>query len=306
MSLDKIFLTASQPLTSDIASDLVTSAANGFMLPLTQWSLEQRRGIAGVFTDIDDTLTAHGTIAPAALMALHALKNAGLHVIPITGRPVGWCRPFAIGDASLGQAAWPADAFVAENGGAGFLPDPAVSAGTGSMHVRYPQDSVTRANNRARMDEIAARVIAEVPGVQRTRDSDGRETDLAFDYREFVSLNDAQVAQVLHILQSAGMQTHVSSIHIHGSFGNFDKWQGARWIVRERFGRDLAQEIDQWVFVGDSGNDEAMFANAVHSVGVANIRQCAAQLKHLPRYVTQAQRGDGFAELASAILAARA
>ncbi len=299
-------MTTLQPLTSDIASDRVTSSADGVMLPLTLWPLEQRRGITGVFTDIDDTLTEHGAIAPAALQALRALKDAGLHVIPITGRPVGWCRPFATGDIDSGQTAWPADALVAENGGAAFLPDSTAPSGSGAMHVRYPQDSVTRANNRARMDEIAERVIAEVPGVQRTRDSAGRETDLAFDYREFVSLNDAQVAQVLQILRSEGMHTHLSSIHIHGCFGHFDKWQGARWAVQQLFGRDLTQELDHWVFVGDSGNDEAMFANAVHSVGVANIRQCAAQLKHLPRYVTLAKRGNGFAELASAILDARA
>jgi HAD superfamily hydrolase (TIGR01484 family) len=275
------------------------------MLPLTQWPMAQRREITGVFTDIDDTLTERGTIAPEALRALHALKNAGLHVIPITGRPVGWCRPFAIGNVASGQTAWPADAFVVENGGAAFLPDVEPQPHVGTLGVRYPQDAATRAKNRFRMDEIAARVIAQVPGVQRSRDSAGRETDLAFDYREFAALSDAQVAQVLQILQSEGMQTHLSSIHIHGCFGHFDKWQGACWAVRQLFDRDLSKEIDQWVFVGDSANDEAMFANAICSVGVANIRQCVAQLTHLPRYVTQAERGAGFAELVSTILAAR-
>jgi hydroxymethylpyrimidine pyrophosphatase-like HAD family hydrolase len=97
----------------------------------------------------------------------------------------------------------------------------------------------------------------------------------------------------------------VSSIHIHGCFGDFNKWQGACWIVQELLGRDLAQERERWVFVGDSGNDQAMFAQLPNSVGVANIRKVADKLSHLPTYITHGERGTGFAEAAAAILAAR-
>ena len=153
--------------------------------------------------------------------------------------------------------------------------------------------------------QVAAQVAAEVPGVALSRDSAGRETDLAFDYAEFDRHPPETVQQVLALLQREGMQTTVSSIHIHGCFGDFNKWQGANWIVRELLGRDLAQELDRWVFVGDSGNDQAMFQHFTHSVGVANIVRFAPQLTHLPRYVTQGERGAGFAEVARAILAHR-
>jgi hydroxymethylpyrimidine pyrophosphatase-like HAD family hydrolase len=100
------------------------------------------------------------------------------------------------------------------------------------------------------------------------------------------------------------MHTTVSSIHIHGCFGNFNKWLGACWIVQQLFGRDLAKELDRWVFVGDSGNDQAMFEHFTHSVGVANIRRFEPTLTHLPRYITPSERGAGFSEVAAVILKA--
>ena len=279
------------------------------MLPLADWPVCERHGIVGVFTDIDDTLTSDGAITPDALQALADLKAAGKVVIAITGRPIGWCAPFMTGDAR-----WPVDAMVAENGAVAFVPArPAdaiskigqePSSELDSLLLKlYQQDAVTRAANQMRMQQIAARVMFEVPGVFVTRDSVGRETDLAFDYHEHARLSPEKVQQVLTLLQSYGMHTTVSSIHIHGCFGNFDKWQGANWIVRELLGCDLEQELDRWVFVGDSGNDQPMFEHFTHSVGVANIQRFAEQLTHLPRYVARSERGAGFAELAAAITA---
>ncbi|MDP3171142.1 MAG: HAD hydrolase family protein, partial [Polaromonas sp.] len=66
------------------------------MLPLALWPAADRLRITGVFTDIDDTLTTEGAITADALQALSDLKAAGLQVIPITGRPVGWSEPFAL------------------------------------------------------------------------------------------------------------------------------------------------------------------------------------------------------------------
>ena len=269
------------------------------MQPLNLWSQESRRTLVGVFTDIDDTLTTDGAITPDALQAMADLKAAGLAVIPITGRPIGWCEPFMAGGPG---AAWPVDAMVAENGAVAFVQG---QGSRGSPTKLYQQDVATRRANQTRMRDIAALVAAEMPGVTLSHDSNGRETDIAFDYAEFARHTPETVQQVLAVLQRVGMQTTVSSIHIHGCFGDFNKWQGACWIVRELWGRDLAQELDRWVFVGDSGNDQAMFQHFTHSVGVANIARFVPQLQHLPRYVTQGERGAGFAEVARAILAGR-
>jgi len=273
------------------------------MRPLEDWPPAQRRGIRGVFTDIDDTLTTHGTITPEALDALAALKASGRKVIAITGRPIGWCERFMDG---VDQPRWPVHAMVAENGTVAFVEEENAMQARNDMGRAlskiYQQDAATRAENQARMRDVAQTVLREVPGVALTRDSSGRETDLAFDHGEFAALSPQTIARVVSLLQAQGLHTTVSSIHIHGCFGAFTKWTGAQWIVRALFNRDLAAELDEWVFVGDSGNDQAMFEHFVHSVGVANIAQVASTMTHLPRYVTRAARGAGFAEVAGRLL----
>lgn len=173
------------------------------------------------------------------------------------------------------------------------------------LHKIYQQDSATRTHNFTRMQQVAQRVLSEVPGSTLAQDSAGRETDIAIDHSEFSRLDAGQIAQVVRIMQSEGMSATVSSIHINGWFGAHNKLEGARWIVRELWGRELDTEIDRWVYVGDSTNDQLMFQHFPHSVGVANIRRFEAALTHLPRYITPSERGAGFAEVARQILSAR-
>ncbi len=274
------------------------------MHPLSDWPCSARAPIHGVFTDIDDTLTTDGAITADALQALADLKAAGLHVIPITGRPVGWSEPFA--------AAWPVDSIVAENGAVALLRAPRNFDPNGlqspcdkreQLLKLYQQDAATRASNFARMQQVLAEIEAAVPGARRATDSPGRETDIAIDHSEFTHLPQAAIDQAVALMHAAGMNATVSSIHINGWFGAHNKLEGARWIVRELFGRDLDAELERWVYIGDSTNDQLMFAHFPHSVGVANIARFVPQLRHLPRYVTQGERGAGFAELAQSLLA---
>jgi len=277
-----------------------------FLRPLTEWPAPVPGQLLGILTDIDDTLTTDGAITPDALQALGALKASGLHVIPITGRPVGWSEPFA--------AAWPVDAIVAENGAValrrvaessneiGRLPNQNMGM---QLSKSYQQDPATRATNYARMQQVLAQIEREVPGARRATDSPGRETDIAIDHSEFTHLPQDAIEHTVRIMCAAGMNATVSSIHINGWFGAHNKREGARWIVRELFGRDLDAEIERWVYVGDSANDQLMFAHFPHSVGVANIARFVPQLTHLPRYVTRGERGAGFAEVARAVLTTR-
>ena len=268
------------------------------MADLTKWPASVPNQLVGILTDIDDTLSTDGAVPVSVVKALAEFRAAGLHVIPITGRPVGWSVPFA--------QAWPVDAIVAENGAVALRRSGSGTAGEDCPLDRlYQQDETTRARNFARMEQVRAHIEATVPGARRATDSPGRETDIAIDHSEFTQLPQAKIDQCVALMRAAGMNATVSSIHINGWFGAHNKWEGARWIVRTLFGRALERETDRWVYVGDSTNDQVMFEHFEHSVGVANIARFAAQLVHLPRYVTQGERGAGFVELAQAILSAR-
>lgn len=268
------------------------------MRPLSEWQVPA--DLAGVFTDIDDTLTTNGAITEQALTALTDLKAAGLRVIAITGRPAGWSEPLA--------STWPVDAIVAENGAVALVPNSSqnglkpLSDKRQPLSKIYQQDADTRRANYTRMQTTLADIETLVPGARRARDSAGRECDIAIDHSEFTHLPQAAIDRCVALMRAAGMHATVSSIHINGWYGTHDKLQGARWIARELFGHSLDAEMDRWVYVGDSTNDEQMFRHFAHSVGVANIARFLPQLKHPPRYVTQEERGAGFAELAHAIL----
>jgi HAD superfamily hydrolase (TIGR01484 family) len=272
------------------------------MKPLAEWPLAARQGLVGVLTDIDDTLTTDGAITPDALQALADLKAAGLAVIAITGRPVGWSEPFA--------RSWPVDAIVAENGAVALQNTSQIDPRRNIyqrdvLSKTYLQDEATRRIHFARMQRVAQRVLVEVPGAQLAQDSPGRETDIAIDHSEFTSLTAVQIGQVVAILRSEGMHATVSSIHINAWFGDHNKWMGARWIVDMLFGRNIEEERERWAYVGDSTNDQQMFEALPHSIGVANVRRFEAQLAVKPCYITLGARGMGFSEVAQAVLAAR-
>ena len=257
------------------------------MFELKQWPSSHRRGIRGVFTDIDDTLTTEGAITADALNALTVLKASGLHVIPITGRPVGWSEPFA--------QSWPVDALVTENGSVALI----------GKQKLYQQDALTRERNFSKMQDVIQHILRMLPHAKLAIDSPGRETDVAIDHSEFTHLSQEDIAKVVTMMQQHGMNATVSSIHINGWFGSHNKFEGARWIVQSLFQRDLITELDQWVYVGDSTNDQLMFKHFQHSIGVANLRRFEAQLTHLPKYITRSDRGAGFAEVAQALLEVR-
>ena len=148
-------------------------------------------------------------------------------------------------------------------------------------------------------------MLRGVAGARLARDSAGRVTDIAIDHSEFAHLEPAAIQQAVSIMQAAGMNATVSSIHINGWFGDHDKLSGARWMLRRLFGRDLDAEIGRWLYVGDSTNDQLMFARLPLSVGVANLLRFADQLTVWPRYLAVAERGAGFAEVAGRLLGLR-
>ncbi len=251
----------------------------------------EARGVRAVLVDIDETLTTAGKLTATAYAALERLHGAGLHVVPVTGRPAGWCDHIA--------RMWPVDAVVGENGAFYF------HYSGNRLHKRFQDSPEALVQKRARLDAIAARILAAVPGCALASDQPYRETDLAIDYCEDVAPLPLEAAQrIAALMRAAGLTAKVSSIHVNGWFGEYDKLATTRRLFAERFGLELGAANREIVFAGDSPNDAPMFAFFEKSVGVANVRRFEDLMPEKPRYVTTAASGAGFAELAEHLLVA--
>ena len=264
------------------------------MRPLAEFPVEARGRIRGVFTDIDDTLTTHGRLFAAAYGALERLQRAGFLVVPVTGRPAGWCDHIA--------RMWPVDAVVGENGAFWFRHD----AKAGGLVKRYVVPDEERLKRGRKLLDIAAKVLAEVPGCALASDQRYREADIAIDFREDVpELPRGEVARIVEIMQKEGLTAKVSSIHVNGWFGGYDKLSTTKLMMREDFGIDLDAERDAFVFAGDSPNDQPMFAFFPNAVGVANVLQMADLMQDFPAWITPSAGAAGFAEIADALIPTR-
>lgn len=264
------------------------------MKPLDEFSAAARRDVLGVFFDIDDTFTSGGRLTAAAFGALERLKTSDVITVPITGRPAGWCDHIA--------RMWPVDGVVGENGAFYFRYDRVRRR----MQRRFLASESERAEARARLAHVGRNILREVPGSAIASDQHYRETDLAIDYCEDVQrLADSEVARIVGLFEGAGATAKISSIHVNGWFGNYDKLTMTKILMRECFGIDLEVDRGRFVFVGDSPNDAPMFAFFPHSVGVANILEFQESVAENPTYVCNARCGEGFSELADALLAAR-
>jgi len=262
--------------------------------PLAEFPVEARGRIRGVFTDIDDTLTTHGRLFGAAYGALERLQRAGLLVVPVTCRPAGWCDHIA--------RMWPVDAVVGENGAFWFRHD----AKAGRLVKRFVVADEERLKRGKKLLEIAGKILAQVPGCALASDQRYREADIAIDFREDVpELPRAEVARIVEIMEKEGLSAKVSSIHVNGWFGGYDKLSTTKLMMREDFGVDLDSERESFVFAGDSPNDQPMFAFFPNAVGVANVLEMADLMQDFPAWITPSAGAAGFAELADALIPTR-
>ena len=263
------------------------------MRQLAGFSPESRASIRGVLFDIDDTLTTEGRLTADAYSAMEALKNAGLIVVPITGRPAGWCDHIA--------RMWPVDGVVGENGAFYFYLDHAEK----KLKQRFVKPASERELDRSHLTRVAERILREVPGTALASDQRYREADIAIDFCEDVpALPREAVLRIQRIMESGGLNVKVSSIHVNGWYGSYDKLSTTKIFMRERFGLDLDLCKSEFVFVGDSPNDQPMFGYFPHSVGVANVKNFLDMMPTKPAYVTDAACGAGFVELATGLLEA--
>ncbi|KYG64432.1 HAD family hydrolase [Bdellovibrio bacteriovorus] len=242
-----------------------------------------------LLTDIDDTLTDEGLLGPEAYTALWKLHEAGIHVIPVTGRPAGWCEMIA--------RVWPVSGIVGENGGFYFRYHGK------KMHRHFFFDEKTQSENRKKLNALEKEILQKVPGCDLASDQFCRLMDLAIDFCEDVpALPRTEVQKIVDIFHSHGAQAKVSSIHVNGWFGAYDKLTMSLKFLQKEFSVTADEAKKVCGFSGDSPNDEPMFAYFPHSFAVANIQNFIDQIKNKPTYVTQQRGGLGFTEIANAIL----
>lgn len=246
-----------------------------------------------VLADIDDTISTEGKITAPAFEGLWLLREAGLKTIVVTGRPAGWCDHIA--------RFWPVDAVVGENGGFYFHHDGQ------RLHAKFLYSEAERAGFRARLEGIRDRILAEVPGCAVASDQPYRAYDLAIDFREDVApLPREAIVKIKDIFEAEGAHAKISSIHVNGWFGEFDKLSTSRLCLTDLFGVDAASEQDRFIFCGDSPNDEPMFGFFPLAFGMRNLLDLADLLEDKPAFITTHRAGAGFREVVDLVLKARA
>lgn len=259
------------------------------MKPLSEF---KKSKIEVFFTDIDDTLTDEGKLGPLAYASLWNLHEAGIKVVPVTGRPAGWCEMIA--------RFWPVDGIVGENGGMYFRYHDK------KMKRKFFFDERTQAENRKKLDKIREEVLREVPGCAIATDQFSRLMDLAVDFAEDVKpMSDKEIDKIVGVFERNGAIAKVSSIHVNGWFGNYDKLSMCKDFVRTEYGMDLEKDNEKFAFSGDSPNDEPMFAFFKNSFAVANLQNFISRIKSKPSFIADHEGGNGFAQIAEAVILSR-
>jgi HAD superfamily hydrolase (TIGR01484 family) len=250
---------------------------------------EFKNKIQLLLTDIDDTMTDEGLLGREAYDAMWRLRNGGIHVVPVTGRPAGWCELIA--------RLWPVSGVIGENGGFYFRYI------NKQMKRHFFFDEKTQKKNREKLDVIHDEVLKSVKGSAIASDQFCRLMDLAIDFCEDVPrLPKNEVQKIVQIFEKHGAHAKISSIHVNGWFGDYDKLTQSLNFLANEFGLDKDQARKQCAFAGDSPNDEPMWSFFPNALSVANITEFLSDLKNKPKYVSDHRGGLGFAEIADQIL----
>jgi len=250
------------------------------------------KSIRYVLTDIDDTLTYEGRMLSVAMAAMEHLQAGGIPVVAVTGRPAGWCDHIA--------RMWPVDGVVGENGAFYFRYD----SSERKMIRRYWKSKIDREKDRKRLELLKTHILSKVPGCNVSADQSFREADLAIDFCEDVpKLSLDAVEEIVDLFEKAGATAKISSIHVNGWFGEYDKLSMTRLMFKEIFKVNLNQIKNRVMYSGDSPNDAPMFEFFTHSVGVANLRSFEHLMTAKPRWITEKEGGYGFSEMVDYLLA---
>ena len=246
------------------------------LIPLAQAPPNCFQNIRLIATDMDGTLTTAGKFTPELLRSLQSLSTR-FEVLITTGRSAGWVSGLANYLPVVGA--------IAENGGLFY-----------SNHVERLLVPIPDLNqHRRKLADTFHQLQTQFPTLEESSDNRFRLTDWTFDV---IGLSLEELETIAAFCQSQGWSFTYSNIQCHIKSPQQDKAAGLLKVLENRFAPD------QILTVGDSPNDESLFdANLFpQSVGVANVLHYADQLTHQPTYITVAAEGEGFCELANALI----
>jgi hydroxymethylpyrimidine pyrophosphatase-like HAD family hydrolase len=259
--------------------------------PLTALSPDEAQSLRGLLFDLDDTLLSHGRLTLPAYRAVWSLREAGLDLVAVTGRPSGWGHVLA--------RQWPIAGCVTENGAVYAVRDGA------GVALRDGCGESERRDRRARLEHLVETVRRLVPEARLTDDVPLRRSDVTWDVGEREKLPEDAVQAVVRAIEQSGARWSRSSVHLHATYDADDKASGALRFLSQELAVEAGAAVVRFGFIGDSGNDAPCFAAFRTTFGVANVRAAAPSLSVPPRYVGEHAMGDGFAEVAGEILRKR-
>ena len=250
-------------------------------LPFKGFQADEAEQIKLFISDVDDTITTNGKLYPETLRSLWRLKRSGRMVVLLTGGSSGWA------DAYIRQ--WPVDAVIAESG---------------AVLLCYGKDGKIKYSNNPEIDPDVLRKKASLmkatSGLTLSSDQYARMFDVAYDKSK---LEPSEKNALLHLVRTMGGIAYESSIHINVAFGNYSKEQGVRYFMPKYYEYKPEEVLSKGIYLGDSLNDETMFAYMPMSVGMHSVEDLRASFVHLPKYITDGYSGEGFSEVVRALLA---
>jgi hypothetical protein len=264
-----------------------------FLNPLNQFPKSLKKKIKAIFFDIDDTFSGGPNthkIIHEAYRALWDLKNKGMVLVPVTGRPAGWCDLIA--------RMWPVDAVIGENGA--FYMKCVELDNHLKLKKIYLENEKIRMENKKKLQNLKKNLIKKFPKIKFASDQNYREFDLAIDIREDVKeISQKEIQKILDFVKEKKATAKLSSIHLNVWYGNYNKLDCLKKFLKNEQPKLKLEEI---VYIGDSPNDAPFFEALPVTIGVSNIKKFLNLIKTPPKFITQNPQGLGFCEFANFLL----
>lgn len=231
-----------------------------------------------VATDVDGTLTREGKLDPGVLAAIRRLVDAGVAVVPVSGRPAGEVQ----GLVRYLPGVWRG---LAENGLLEIVPDHA------PRWLGTPTD-------KDRLRRVGAALNAEcTAGLRLTGDDYCRLGDVAY---ERDGRDEPELLRLRAEAEARGVHLVWSNVHVHLAEAVPDKGSALLHLLAE-----MEVPASRVATIGDAPNDAGLFKSGrfALTVGTADVLAQLAYFPEPPAVVTAGREADGFCELAELLLA---